>query len=58
MLSPVVGRLQRYHKRGESRVAETIGDSRMGRGRQPTLDGWEGKGNQKSKVEKEEQFHE
>jgi hypothetical protein len=30
----------------------------MGRGRQPTLDGWEGKENQKSKVEKEEQFHE
>src|SRR5438309_2820668 len=25
-LLPVVGRLQRYHKRGESRVTESIGD--------------------------------
>ena len=41
MLSPVVGRLQRYHKRGESRVTEQSA-TRMGRGRQPALDGREG----------------
>jgi hypothetical protein len=53
----VVGRLQRYHKRGESRVTEQSATG-MGRGRRPASDGREGKESQKSKVEKEEQFPE
>jgi hypothetical protein len=49
---PVVGRLQRYHKRGESRVTEPIGDRngsgkaagvrRLGRERKPEEQGREG----------------
>jgi hypothetical protein len=52
MLLPVVGRLQRYHKRGESRVTEPIGDRngsgkaagvrRLGRERKPEEQGREG----------------
>jgi hypothetical protein len=49
---PVVGRLQRYHKRGKSRVTESIGDRngsgkaadvrRLGRERKPEEQGREG----------------
>lgn len=52
MLSSVVGRLQRYHKRGESRVTEPIGDQKgsgkaagvrwSGRVRKPEEQGREG----------------